>query len=101
MTAPRGISSALAGGDCRILLPPGLQQKSSSVEASESAVPGGVGSEVSEVEANEVVLTDVDRRCRIEYEADLGSSGLGGGVGESVDKAAEACEDRRLAMGEW
>lgn len=52
---------------------------------SESAVPGGVGSDVSRVEANEAVFTEGVRRCRVRYEADLGNSGLGGEVVESFD----------------
>lgn len=98
MTAPRGISSLHDGkGDCRILLPGSV--KPCSLEKSESAVPGGVGSQGSAVEADGALFTDDVRRCRVKYEADRGSSGLGD-VGRSFDRPAVVYEDRRLATGE-
>lgn len=80
--APLGITSSLfGGGDCRRL--PSMLKLFSAM--SESAVPGGVGSDISGVVANDAVFTEGVRRCRVRYEADLGNSGLGGEAGGPSD----------------
>lgn len=87
MTAPAGSceSSVTGGGDCRTL-PEAVKLLPSSFSL--SAVPGGVGSRG--LVANVGVLTEAVRLCRVRYDVDRGSSGLGD---DNVDVDAEwECE---------
>lgn len=74
MTAPAGTceSSVTGGGDC-LRLPEAVKLLPSFLSL--SAVPGGVGSRW--LVANVGVLTEAVLLCRVRYEVDRGSSGLG------------------------
>lgn len=90
MTAPAGSceSSVTGGGDC-LRLPEAVKLLLSSFSL--SAVPGGEGSRGPVT--NVGVLTEAVLRCRVRYEVDRGSSGLGD---DAVDDEWE-CECAR----EW
>jgi len=61
-----------------------------------SAVPGGVGSLAG---ANEAVLTEGVRRCRVKYDVERGSSGLLAETG-GPNECPDPYDGRRLILGE-